>query len=209
MCANKNYCYASKHFIFHNYIGKLPNGSFVKFGDGLYVSSPELLFCQMSQCLSEEKLLLLGLEMCGSYCISHDTEFGFVNNLDPLTTPAKINNYICSLKKLQKNFRSINKALYISKYLEQGSASPQESRLYIMLAAPRKMGGYGIKHLRFNNTVNLSKQAKEICGQSIVIPDLSIRENKIAVEYDSDAFHGETFQNRKDKKRIGALSHDG
>lgn len=209
MCANKNNCYASKLFNFHNYSGLLPNGSFVKFTNGIYVSSPELLFCQMAQYLSEEKLLLLGLEMCGSYCISHDAEFGFVNNLDPLTTPVKIKNYITAFKKIQNNFRGINKALYISKYLEQGSASPQESRLYIMLAAPRKIGGYGIKHIKLNNKVILSTEASQICGQRIVVPDLSIKDSKIAIEYDSDAFHSQTLQNRKDKRRIGAMSHDG
>ena len=78
-----------------------------------------------------------------------------------------------------------------------------------MLGGPRIIGAFQINNLEMNVSVKLSKSASEICGQRQVIPDLSVPAKKIAIEYDSDAFHDNVNQNRRDKKRIVALRHDG
>lgn len=44
--------------------------------------------------------------------------------------------------------------------------------------------------------------------QKTIMPDLSNVNKKNAIEYDSNAFHGEAKQNNKDKLRINALKHD-
>lgn len=89
------------------------------------------------------------------------------------------------------------------------SASPLESRLGIVLGGSRKIGAFQINNIEMNVPVRLSTSASEICGQRQVIPDLSIPAKKVAIEYDSDAFHDNGNQNRRDKKRIDALQHDG
>ena len=77
-----------------------------------------------------------------------------------------------------------------------------------MLATPHQKGGFGIKNLAFNKTIEISKTAQEICMQKTIMPDLSNEKKKIAIEYDSNAFHNEIKQNNKDKLRINALKHD-
>lgn len=42
-----------------------------------------------------------------------------------------------------------------------------------------------------------------------MIVDICCIKTKIAIEYDSRAFHSDAVQNRKDKLRIDALIHDG
>lgn len=170
--------------------------------------SPELLYCQMSATLDEVDLMLLALELCGSYSINPSEDKGFTSNINSVTTPAKIQNYIKRIKNTAGNFKGIKKAERIAKWLQKGSASPQESRLYIALCAPRYLGGYAIRGMKFNEAIQLSKKASSICGQKILIPDLSICKYKIAIEYDSNYFHDNANQNNKDKRRADAYMHE-
>lgn len=41
--------------------------SFMRIEDGLYVSTPEMAFCEMASALSLEQLIALGFELCGTY----------------------------------------------------------------------------------------------------------------------------------------------
>lgn len=209
LVASQNSIHNSEKLNFHCYQRKFPPGSFCKVDKRLYVSSPEFLFCQMSNEIPIEKLMLLGYELCGTYSLDNSSESGFVVNARALTSPAEIEKFIQQLKKCTPNYRGIKKANRAVKYIKSGSASPKESRLSIILCAPRTLGGFGIANCVLNNPVKLSKSAKIICGQEFVKPDISIPKNKIAIEYDSDVFHNNDEQNRKDKKRIDALQHDG
>lgn len=94
-------------------------------------------------------------------------------------------------------------------YAIQNSASPAETNLYILLCGPRKLGFFQIRRLIFNKEIKLSYDAVKISGQNCVTPDLINLNKKIAIEYDSNAFHSNTFQDQKDKRRIMSLTHDG
>ena len=83
LIASSNAKHASRSFRFHNYAGKYPSGSFLRIKDNVFIVSPELLFCQMAQNLSIEKLLLLGFELCGTYSIWPESESGFLSNVKP------------------------------------------------------------------------------------------------------------------------------
>lgn len=88
-------------------------------------------------------------------------------------------------------------------------ASPQESRIYIILVSSHAQGGFGIRGLQFNRKIELSENAKQQSGQSVIIPDFCNSKTKIAIEYDSSAYHDINAQNQRDKLRINALRHDG
>lgn len=205
---SKNQCFKSQYVRRHYYEKSLPSKSFWKVDDKLSIVCPELLFCQMANYLNAIELLLLGLEMCGSFSLINN-EKGFVSNLPPISSTRKIKAYVQRLKRADTYFKGINRAIKISALLQDGSASPQESRLYVLLCAPRNMGGYGLKNVQLNKKIKLSKKACAICGQNFLIPDLCVVENKIAIEYDSDAFHDNAKQNSKDKQRIDAYIYDG
>ena len=97
----------------------------------------------------------------------------------------------------------------ICKYAKEQSASPMESRLYIKLCGPRIKGFYECKNIKLNQQVKLSNKAKLIAGQDIVVPDLSCKSKKVAIEYDSAKFHESTTQGQRDKRRRDALVYDG
>lgn len=206
---NQNKKYQSKDFNFHVFSGIYPRNSFIALNKNEKIVKPELMFYQMAEMLPYWQLVLLGLEICGTYSIHKDADFGFYNNLQPLTSKKKILTYLRSLKNLNKKVKNITKAFDAALTLEDNSASPQESRLYFIFAARHKYGGYGITGLKLNSKITLSSTSANIAGQKAIVPDLSIKKNKIAIEYDSDAFHDNTLQNRKDKRRAVGLLHEG
>ena len=170
--------------------------------------SPEELFCSLAKRVTKEALLLLGLELCGTYSIDKrldSCEF----NVEPLTNPKKIEDHILHVKKFKKNPGCINKALYVAGYLEGMAASPAEALLYAKLCLPRGMGGFGVKNLCFNKRIVLSKSAAKIAGQRDIYIDLSNPASKVAIEYDSEQFHDNSQQNIRDKRRLDALYSDG
>ena len=93
--------------------------------------------------------------------------------------------------------------------LKSNSASPQESRLFIKLCLPRKYGSYGVKGFVFNKPIKLSQRSYNILGQTTIKPDLVNEATKVAIEYDSAAFHENSEQNKRDKLRLDALHNDG
>lgn len=203
---NDNAC---AHFKTHRYSGKYPHESFWNLIDDIYIASPELMFCQLGSIFSFEKLVLIGLEICGTYSCNNHSDLGFTNNILPLTNAENISQYISRLQQVQYNFSGLKNARRAADYLLDNSASPQESRLCLLLTGPHSIGAFALKNCYLNMKIELSKKASQICGQKVVYPDICIPQKKIAIEYDSDFFHGEVSQNRKDKRRINALQSDG
>lgn len=209
LIANSKGIHSSKKINYKFSSAKFPFGSFVKFKDNIYISSPELVFYQLASVLNEAQLFLLGLEFCGKYSISKDSPNGFVTNIKPLTTPEKINNYLKLLSKENKKLPYMLIAKKVAKELKPNSASPQESRLFIKLCLPRKFGSYGAKGFVFNKPIKLSQRSYEILGQTTIKPDLVNEITKVAIEYDSTAFHENSDQNKRDKLRLDAFHTDG
>lgn len=175
--------------------------------DQIYFSCPELCFLQLSTQLPQERLILFGLELCGTYAIEPNSEKGFVDNLEPVTSIDKIDKYIKSLKGLR--FGNAKFAQSTLKWIADKSASPAESKLFLMLCGPRKLGFFQVSKLNLNSRILLTEEAQKICNYKSIKPDLSLATNKLAIEYDSKAFHENVEQNQVDKSRLMALSHDG
>lgn len=175
--------------------------------DKIYISSPELCFLQMSTKFTQERLILFGLELCGSYAIDLNNNKGFRDGIAPITTVNKIHDEINCLKGLRLG--NYQKTLRTLKWISEHSASPAESKLFLLFCGPRKLGFFQIRKLELNKQIALSQKAKAICGYSKIKPDMCYIKNKLAIEYDSKAFHEEVEQNQKDKSRVMALTHDG
>ena len=149
------------------------------------------------------------MELCGTYASNISTDYPLITDIPPLTTAARIRKFLLSLDDLNKNTRGIRKAISAAECLENNAASPKETNLYTMLCAPRKFGGYGLTGFKLNESIKLSNEARDILGFPTIRPDLSNTKNKIALEYDSNAFHDNEGQNTKDKLRLDALHNDG
>ncbi len=67
--------------------------SFMRIEDGLYVSTPEMAFCEMASVLSLERLIALGFELCGTY--RRASTFGLARyDATPLTSPSALASFV-------------------------------------------------------------------------------------------------------------------
>lgn len=194
-----------KYHVFKNFI---PKNSFAKIKNDIFLSSPEFMFIQLASKLPLFDLVKIGYELCGNY-VYDQSQDKFVSCKRPISSVKKINRVINAIIQSDQRCFGINKALRAIKLINDNSYSAQETNLCIKLCAGKKYGGFGIKDMKLNQKIKLSTNAREIAGQQIIMPDISNPKTKIAIEYDSDEFHDNQLQNRKDKRRIDALLADG
>ncbi len=173
----------------------LPAGAVVS-RNGRMVSSPELLFLELACNLSIHRLILLGLQLC-SHPPGHPTH--------AITTKQKLNTFLSKTT----GHRGHRKAIRSVKYVENGSASVMESIAFMILALPYSLGGYGLSGAAFNYEIKLNGEAQIRLGQNRCYADLYYKRAKLAVEYESFAFHNTPLEQGKDLIRSAVLERQG
>jgi very-short-patch-repair endonuclease len=173
----------------------LPTGA-VTSRSGKMVASPELLFLELASKLSIHRLILLGLQLC-----SHPP--GVPS--EAITTKQKLYTFLAKTP----GYRGHPKALRAVKYMENGSASVMESIAYMILTLPNSLGGYGINGALFNYEIKLKNEARTRLGQNRCFTDLYYRHAKLAVEYESFAYHNNPSEQGKDVMRSAVLERQG
>ena len=169
----------------------LPAGAVVKKA-GVMVASPELLFLQLACRLDIHRLILLGLQLC-----SHPPG----NPSGAITTKKKLKAFLAKTP----GHRGHRKALRALKYIENGSASIMESLAFMILTLPNALGGYGLDGAVFNYEIKLKDEASKRFGQKRCFTDLYYESEKLAVEYESFAFHSSPSEQGKDVMRAAFL----
>lgn len=177
--------------------------SFMRIEDGLYVSTPEMAFCEMASVLSLERLIALGFELCGTY--RRASTFGLARyDAIPLTSPGALASFI----EKSPQFKGVKKALRALPCILAGSASPRESELAMLLCLPYSLGDYGLPHPTMNAEMPLSKNVAAT-GRSSLRCDLYWPAARLDVEYDSAEFHSaERLLANDSMRRIALESMD-
>ena len=193
----------------HVFRGETPAGCFMNAGNGLMASSPEFCFLQMAGQLTLVKLIELGYELCGVYslpnaCDENVPERGFYNR-QPLTSIKKLKAFLDSMPGVKGR----KKAMRALRYLRDGSASPMETKLAIVLILPYMLGGYGFCLPEMNKRIDIPKASREFFSKDYYVCDLFWPDEKIAVEYDSDQQHTGSNRIANDSIRRNALGMEG
>ena len=177
--------------------------SFMRIEDGLYVSTPEMAFCEMASVLSLERLIALGFELCGTY--RRASTFGLARyDATPLTSPGALASFI----ENSPQFKGVKKARRALPLILAGSASPRESDLAMLLCLPYSLGGYGLPHPTMNAEMPLPKNVAAT-GRSSLRCDLYWPAARLDVEYDSAEFHSaERLLANDSMRRIALESMD-
>ena len=173
----------------------LPAGAVVS-RDGIMVASLELLFLQLANKLDIHRLILLALQLC-----SHPPG----NPCEAITSKQELNTFLAKTE----GHRGHDKALRAVKYIEDGSASVMESMAYMILTLPHILGGYGLGGAVFNHEIKLKADACKRLGQKRCFADLYYKSVKLAVEYESFAFHSSPAEQGKDVMRSAILERQG
>ena len=188
----------------HKQHSQLPRHSLYPLWDGVHVVSPELCFVQMCGSLSFVEALELGMELCGTYALRPEG----------LEDSAQRNHALINADTLSKrlenweDLRGLPLARKVSKYLAGGSASPMETKLYLLLCLPLLYGGYNLGRPELNPKLDLTPAEMEIVRTTNVKPDLLWEKQKLIVEYDGRQ-HEEEQQSKHDALRITVLEGKG
>lgn len=201
----------------------LPEGSIFDVGGGLFVASPELCFFQLASRLPLAKLLRLGLEICGTYSLpaneaayaEHEIKEKGFKNRPALSSVERLSSFLARSRG-QLDQRQLTSVLH---YIANGSASPMESKLLILLALPYRHGGFGLPLPELDALVEPGRAVKKLSDKkesnrsSSGIKDYRCdfywRELKLAVEYDSDSYHLLSKQKADDSKKKNYLLSRG
>lgn len=168
--------------------------------EGLYVESPNACFVRRASTLSLSRLVELGLEFCGSYALDRACEEGF-RGRDPLTSAESLQTYV----EAATGTAGVKKAAVAARFLANGSASPMESIVAILLCLPRIYGGYGLPLPQLNPWIEVGKRAEGVTKNRHFACDLYWPEYNLAVEYESDRHHTGSERIAGDSRRRNAL----
>lgn len=184
--------------------GRPPRNSFYKESEGVYAATPELLFVQMASKLSVVELALFGLELCGTYTLRSDGNFG--SSGCPKATTHK---RLLSFAENARPMRGASLAIQALKWVVDGSNSPMESALMLFLCLPVYRGGYGFPLPSLNPQEKLSETSAKALNQDTIRCDLHWLDKKVAVEYDSSQEHLDSSTAARDAIRQNALGYEG
>ena len=158
-----------------------------------------MLSCAMPpSCLFHTQLNWV-LEFCGAYSLSAG-ETRSARKRAPITNTAFLKSYVenCTGE------RGIAEAQRALRYVEDGSESPRETMVALLLDLPARLGGCGDPPPKMNYAIPLPKNARKATGRRSLRCDLLWPEEKLAIEYDSDLHH--TGSERKPATQRAELS---
>lgn len=181
---------------YHIQKAPLPRHSLYPLRDGIHLVSPDLCFVELCNTISTIEALQLGMELCGTYALRPD-ELEDKASRDYQLTSAD------SLRRKTSAWKGIHglvQARKVVQYLVDGSASPMETNLYLLLCLPQKYGGYNIEKPELNVELDLPEEGRLILRQDKVKPDLLWRNWDLVVEYDGE-YHNDPQQRIRDEKR--------
>ncbi|MCL2807636.1 MAG: hypothetical protein FWD27_05700 [Coriobacteriia bacterium] len=213
MVSTQNAKRSSVGIRFHTYAGAMPDGCFVRIGKDFYVASPELCFLQMSCELSFLKLVELGFELCGSYAkhegVPLKKDFSFTEDFYKRGSGLSSKKLLSLFISRMRGAHGIKNAQRALRFLGDGSASPRETMLAMLLTLPNMLGGYALPAPELNAKITPSLQARKGSSKQFYYCDLYWPDFKLAVEYDSNMYHSGAEHIARDSIRRNALALSG
>lgn len=176
---------------------------FLELEPGLCATSPELTFIMAARDFDLIDQILLGYEFCGCYSLGS----AFNRSLEmrhPLTCVERIEETTQMIGRV----RGVAQARRALQFVLDGSGSPQETALALMLCLPKRYGGFGLPRPQMNLSLKLGESASAVWGRGNAF-DLVWAEKKVVVEYDGREGHSTFDQIERDSARRNALLVEG
>ena len=141
------------------------------------------------------------MELCGTYApCPYSDRF---DERPPVTSKSKLLSF-CSRAAGVRGAATARKAL---RWVVDGSNSPAETALVLLLCLPVRMGGYGFAFPDMNPKTPLGVRASRMHGYSSMRCDLHWVEAATVIEYDSDQEHLTSQSASRDAGRRNVLGY--
>lgn len=202
----------------HQVSAILPKHSFVQARKDVLVATPEATFVQLARCLTLPQLLLVGMELCGTYALDGSGSDGTGFSQRPrLITVRRLAQYISWCH----GFDGLRIARQAVRLLMSNSGSPGESHTILALTLPLHLRGLGLPQPKLNRRTEVTIQNKDGTDQSQyyydfywsaskrVGSDKPLRKRRVDGEYDSDTHHAGTLKMHDDAHRGNSVQYMG
>ena len=125
-------------------------------------------------------------EIAGTYCLPAREGESVIYGVSPRVVRAQMDEFLNGWPAL----KGIMRARCVAACAFDGSASPMETALALMLTLPVAWGGYGLPRPELNARVAVHGDARALSSKADMFIDLLWKREGVAVEYDSREFHG-------------------
>lgn len=128
--------------------------------------------------------VVLACEFAGTYRLGVNGE-KTQYHMSPLMSAESFGRVIAGVEGTANKTR----AAEVAGLFYEGSASPMETALTLMLTLPVNFGGLGLPKAELNKSVDVSDVRGTLSDRDEVVPDTLWSWARVAVEYDSAEFH--------------------
>lgn len=188
-------------FAYSVFTKALPATAFRRLDKDFCVASPELCLLQAARAYSRIRLVELCMEMCGKYALDNNAERGFTSREHQLATPESISSFLQQMEGTP-GASELSKML---KNVQEGSRSPMETRAYLLMCLPKRLGGYGLPKPVINQRIELSEEERAMSRRSYFECDLCWGDERVVVEYDGHADHAARIDRDRDSIKHNIL----
>lgn len=192
---------SSAHVQSHTFVTQSGWYPCVRIVPGVYCLAPEYVFLQMARMLDEERLLFLGMELCGRYGIVEDKVF--------LRDPTCCARMLLDVAQAERGVHGRARALTVAPRVMDGAASPMEIALALILSSECEVGGFGLPQPELNHALPVVGAARALWDGDTITPDLLWESIKLAIEYDSALHHTGASRVARDARRRDVLEELG
>lgn len=194
-------------YAMHFFSGTLSAGSLFGLSGDAVVAVPPLALAHVALDERDDIAVLEYLwEACGTYRTARTGASGeTAYQLLPLSSTRQIGRFL-SPNSAVAGTRRLARLL---KYTRNGSESPRETKLALLLGLPMSLGGYGAGMPQMNFAVSASPEAQSISGRSGFRCDLCWPDAQLDVEYQSFERHSGETSRQRDSRRANALASMG
>lgn len=192
-------------FEFSLFPEEFPRGTLMALSPQVLVPSFGRYFVDKARSLSFEELVLLGMELCGTYAHSMPgdgkTPCEFL--VDPAVSADELREYVFSASGM----KGVVPARAAVRWISGNSYSPQESVLALEQYLPPKRGGRGYPMPRLNPEVDVPPEARGLAARNTFKPDI-YWDGLLDLEYDG-GYHNDPRQVELDKARAADIQAIG
>ena len=181
----------------------VPRGSFLRIASDVAIASPELCFFEMATRLSLPRAVRFGMQLSGTFSLEAGTERR--RDWPQLTSKRRLERFV----RMMRGSYGCARATRAVRWVLDGSASPMESNLAMLLCLPKGLGGYGVCEPQLNRRIEVTTRDARVADKRHYVCDLFWPSAHLDVEYDSDEFHTGQSRIASDSARRAALDYMG
>lgn len=158
----------------------MPPGAFLHVREGLCISSPELLFFEMSKVMNTQMLVLLGMELCGTFVRDpiNPRSGKVAYGLAPVTSASRLREFAEECRHVD----GASRAREAVEWVLDNAWSPMEAVVAALAVMPPELYGYDLWPVWLNPRVETGDGA----SADSRVPDMRFGGTDVGLNYDGD-----------------------